>query len=156
MGIFRKVIPLALFQSFHSNQIDHSLACLLLLAGYAAASTEAVWLKAWRMLQGAVDGEDPLKLDEALLNGSFARAKKGGSAVGETKRGKRTKWTVQESVKVFRWEFGRKVPPLEKSRLRTPCSPKSASPGQGATPCQKPNRVIADLGYDSDPLRQRW
>lgn len=33
-----------------------------------------------------------------------------------------------ETVKVFRWEFGWKVPLREKLRLRTPRSPRSAFP----------------------------
>ena len=42
---------------------------------------------------GGVDQGGLLKWDKAFLDGSFA-AKKGGSAVGKTKRGKGTKWMV--------------------------------------------------------------
>jgi hypothetical protein len=43
----------------------------------------------------------------------------------------------------------------QKLRLRTLRSKKSASRGEGR-PRQKPKRVIADRGYDSDPLREQW
>jgi hypothetical protein len=55
---------------------------------------EGVWLNAWRTLLGALDEECLLKWDETFLDGSFAPAKKRGSAVGKTKRGKGTKWMV--------------------------------------------------------------
>jgi hypothetical protein len=36
-----------------------------------------VWLDAWRALQGTLDGEDLLKWEEAFLDGSSLRRKKG-------------------------------------------------------------------------------
>ena len=60
-----------------------------------------------------------------------------------------------ETVKVFRWEFGWKVPLRQKLCLRKPRSPKSASRAGKGRSRQKPKRVIADRAYDSDPLRRR-
>jgi hypothetical protein len=88
---------------------------------------EGIWLNAWRTLLGALDAEGLLKWDEAFLDGSFAPGKKGGDAVGKTKRGKGWYW---ETVKVFRWEFGWKVPLRQKLRLRTPRSKRFESPGR--------------------------
>lgn len=92
---------------------------------------ESVWLTAWRTLLGALDAEGLLKWDEAFLDGSFTRRKR-GLAVGKTKRGKGRSGWYWETVKVFRWDFGWKAPLRGKLRLRTPRSQKSASPGQGA------------------------
>jgi len=93
---------------------------------------EGVWLSAWRTLLGALDREGLLKWDEAFLDGSFAPAKKGARrSVKPSAARERSGW-YWETVKVFRWEFGWKVPLREKLRLRMPRSPKSASPGHGA------------------------
>ena len=101
---------------------------------------EGVCLNAWRSLLGALDAEGLLKWDEAFLDGSFAPAKKGASqsvrpSAARAKSGwcstSTTKTCRQgprywETVKVFRWEFGWKVPLRVKLRLRRPRSAKSA------------------------------
>jgi hypothetical protein len=73
--------------------------------------TGRVWLNAWRTLLGALDEEGLLKWDETFLEGSFAPAKKGArpSAKPGGARG-RSGW-YWSTVKVYRWEFGWKVPP---------------------------------------------
>jgi len=85
---------------------------------------EGVWLNAWRTLLGALDEEGLLKWDETFLDGSFAPAKKGAlpSAKPSGARG-RSGW-YWSTVKVFRWEFGWKVPLRTKLHLRWPRSPK--------------------------------
>jgi len=91
---------------------------------------EGVWLDAWRALLGALDGEGLLKWEESFLDGSFAPAKKGApQSVKPSVARARSGW-YWSTVKVFRWEFGLKVPLREKLRLRKPHSPKSASPGR--------------------------
>ncbi len=55
---------------------------------------KGIWLEAWRRFLGALDSEGLLRWDERFLDGRFAPAKKGASAVGKTKRGKGTKWMV--------------------------------------------------------------
>src|SRR5512147_752140 len=63
--------------------------------------------------------------DETFLDGSFAPAKK-GAPLSEKPSGARARsgW-YWSTVKVFRWEFGWKVPLRQKLRLRKPRSPKS-------------------------------
>src|SRR3984885_808683 len=88
---------------------------------------EDVWLNGSRTLLGALDAEGLLKWAEAFLDGSVAAAKKGrGSRQKPSAARARSGW-YWEPVKVFRWEFGWKVPLREKLRLRTPRSKKSAS-----------------------------
>ena len=86
-----------------------------------------MWLSAWRALLGALDQEGLLQWDEAFLDGSFAPAKKGAlpSAKPNGATG-RSGW-YWSTVKVFRWQFGWKVPPRVKLRLRRPRSPRSVS-----------------------------
>ena|SRR5450759_904667 len=99
---------------------------------------EGVWLEAWRALLGALDEEGLLKWDETFLDGSFAPAKKGASrSVKPSGARARSGW-YWSTVKVFRWEFGWKVPLRQKLRLRKPRSPQSACPvpkaGRGKSP----------------------
>ena len=88
---------------------------------------EGVWLQAWRTLLGALDQEGLLKWDEAFLDGSFAPAKKGALPSGKPSGARARSGWYWSTVKVFRWEFGWKVPPPVKLRLRKPRSPKSVS-----------------------------
>ena len=100
---------------------------------------EGVWLDAWRALLGALDEEGLLKWDETFLDGSFVPAKKGAlPSVKPSGARARSGW-YWSTVKVFRWEFGLKVPLREKLRLRKPHSRKSASPGPKAVRGKSPN-----------------
>ena len=81
---------------------------------------------------------------------------KGGAAVGKTKRGKGTKWMVLGD--------GQGVPLGVRLESASPAEVTLADatlkevrvPRPKGRPRQKPKRVIADRGYDSDPLRKRW
>src|SRR3974377_2255384 len=93
---------------------------------------EGVWLDGWRALLGALDEEGLLKWDETFLDGSFAPAKKGAlPSVKPSGARARSGW-YWSTVKVFRWEFGWKVPLRRKLRLRKPRWRKSVSPAQKA------------------------
>jgi hypothetical protein len=99
---------------------------------------EGVWLDAWRALLGALDEEGLLQWDETFLDGSFAPAKRGAPpSVKPSGARVRSGW-YWSTVKVFRWEFGWKVPLRQKLRLRKPPSPKSEfharKGGRGKTP----------------------
>ena len=99
---------------------------------------EGVWLDAWRALLGGLDEQGLLRWEETFLDGSFAPAKKGAlRSVKPSVARARSGW-YWSTVKVFRWEFGWKVPLRQKLRLRKPRSPKSASPagraGRGKSP----------------------
>ena len=80
---------------------------------------------------------------------------KGGAAVGKTKRGKGTKWMVLVD--------GQGLPLGVRLESASPAEVTLAEatlaevrvPRSKGRPRQKPARVIADRGYDSDPLRQR-
>ena len=91
-----------------------------------------VRLSAWRTLLGTLDAKGLLRWDEAFLDGSFAPAKKGAKRSAKPSVARARSGWYWETVKVFRWEFGWKVPLRPKLRLRTPRSPKSASRGAGA------------------------
>ena len=91
---------------------------------------EGIWLNAWRTLLGALDAKGLLKWDEAFLDCSFAPAKKGAMQSAKPSVAKAQSGWYWETVKVFRWEFGWKVPLRQKLRLRTPRTTRSSSPGR--------------------------
>src|SRR5512147_3240945 len=85
----------------------------------------------------------------------FRPGEKRGAAVGKTKRGKGTKWMVLVD--------GQGVP---LGALLASASPHEVTlaeatlarvkvPRRRGRPRTKPQRIIADKGYDSDPLRGR-
>src|ERR1039457_7174838 len=90
-----------------------------------------------------------------LLGRQLRTSEKGGSAVGKTKRGKGTKWMVLVD--------GQGLPLGVRLESASPSEIKLAEatlsqvhvPRPKGRPRQKPERVIADRGYDSDPLRER-
>ena len=82
---------------------------------------------------------------------------KRGSKVGKTKRGKGTKWMVVVDGQGL--PLGKHLcsaspheARLAETTLATICVSRRAHAGR---PRQKPLRLIADRGYDSDPLRKR-
>ena len=83
------------------------------------------------------------------------RSQKGGDAVGKTKRGKGTKWMVLVD--------GQGLPLGVRLESASPAEVTLAEatlkevrvPRPKGRPRQKPKRIIADAGYDSDPLRER-
>jgi len=100
---------------------------------------EGVWLQAWRTLLGALDQEGLLKWDEAFLDGSFAPAKKGALRSEKPSVARAQSGWYWSTVKVFRWEFGWKVPLRMKLHLRKPRLPKSACRSGEAALGKTPN-----------------
>lgn len=98
----------------------------------------------------------PVEMGRGLPGWQLCSSEKGGCAVGKTKRGKGTKWVVLVDGKGIPWELGWKAPPRAKLNLRRPRSRKSASLDRKADCGKKPEHIIADRGYDSDPLRERF
>jgi transposase len=92
-----------------------------------------------------------------LRRRQFRPGEKGGPAVGKTKRGKGTKWMVV--VDGTGTPLGahldsaspHEVTLLERT-LATIAVPRAHTPGR---PRQRPDRLIADRAYDSNPLRAR-
>ena len=115
---------------------------------------EGVWLDAWRALLGVLDEEGLLKWDETFLDGSFAPAKK-GSAVGKTKRGKGTKWMVLVDGQGLPLGVRLESASPHEVTLAEATLAEVRVPRAKGRPRQKPQRVIADTAYDSDPLRER-
>lgn len=87
---------------------------------------EGIWLRAWRTSLSAPDEAGLLRWDKAFLERSFAPAKRGVMESVKPSAVKAQSGWYWETVKVFRCEFGWKVPLGQKLHLRTPRSTKSA------------------------------
>lgn len=112
-----------------------------------------LWLKIWRTFLSQLDTEGALDWQEAFIDASFAPAKKGGSRVGETKRGKGSKWMVVVD--------GQSIPLGGTISSASPAEVKLAEetletikvPRRGrGRPKSRPKRLIGDKDYDSDKL----
>ena len=80
---------------------------------------------------------------------------KRGSAVGKTKRGKGTKWMVLVDGEGLPLGVRLESASPSEVTLAEATLAQVRVPQPKGRPRQKPKRVIADRGYDSDPLRQR-
>ena len=63
-----------------------------------------VWLRIWRALLGQLDAQGKLNWEEVFLDGSFAPAKKGGSAWVKPNVAKVQSGWWWQTAKVFLWE----------------------------------------------------
>ena len=96
-------------------------------------------------------------MERIVLGRQFCSGQKMGSAVGKTRRGKGTKWmVVVDGQGLPLGNDLHSASPAEvrlaEGTLQTIRVGRRHRPGR---PRQKPRRVIADGGYDSDPLRER-
>jgi len=105
---------------------------------------------------GGVGPRESAEVGRGFSRRQLRARQKGGSAVGKTKRGKGTKWMVLVdgqglplAVRLESASPGEVT--LAEATLAEVRVPQAIGP-----PRQKPERVIADRGYDSDPLRERF
>ena len=90
-----------------------------------------------------------------LLGWQLRPGEKGGSAVGKTKRGKGTKWMVLVDGQGLPLGVRLESASPSEVTLAEATLAEVRVPRPKGRPRQKPERVIADRGYDSDPLRER-
>ena len=96
-------------------------------------------------------------LERVVSGRQFCSGKKRGSKVGKTKRGKGTKWMVVVDGQGI--PLGKQLYSASPNEVglaeETLASIHVTRQHRGGRPRQKPQRVIADRAYDSDPLRER-
>ena len=106
---------------------------------------------------GRTESQGAAGLERGVYRRQFRFCEKGGAGVGKTKRGKGTKWMVVvdgEGVPLGN-HLGSASPAevkLAETTLATVRVPNRSGRGRAR---QKPQRLIADKAYDSDPLRRR-
>jgi transposase len=97
------------------------------------------------------------QLERVFPGWQFCSGKKGGSGVGKTKRGKGTKWmVVVDGAGLPLGNHLHSASPAEVKLVEaTLASIRVGRRHRAGRPRQKPLRLIADRGYDSDPLRKQ-
>ncbi len=125
--------------------------------GFGIGKSKEVWLTIWRAFLAELNQREQLNWSESFLDGSFAPAKK-GARKSEKPSGARARsgwwWST---ARVFLWESSFTLHRPNEVRLaeETLASIRVSRRHRGGRPRQKPQRVIADRAYDSDPLRER-
>jgi len=114
---------------------------------------EGVWERIWRAALVALDQQGQLDWSVAFLDGSFAPAKKSGDKVGVTKKGKGTKWMLVVDGNGL--PFGFHLDSANKAEVKlaeqTLDTIRVARPR--GRPKQRPEKLVADRGYDSKGFR---
>jgi|DewCreStandDraft_3_1066083.scaffolds.fasta_scaffold00171_4 transposase len=113
---------------------------------------EGVWERLWRAYLALLERQ----WTQAFPDGTFVPAKRGGEAVGVTKRGKRSKLmlvTEGQGLPIEGMVAGAQPAEirLAEATLRTVRVPR-----QRGRPRTRPQVLVADKGYDSDAFRQSW
>lgn len=114
-----------------------------------------VWERLWRALLSALDGRGGIDWQTGYLDGTFVTAKRGGEAVGPTRRGKGTK--VMAVVDGRGLPLGLLVASAREAEV-TLAEPTLATirvPQHWGRPKTRPRQVVADKGYDSAGFRRR-
>jgi transposase len=115
---------------------------------------EGVWERIWRTALAALDLQGKLDRSLAFLDGSFAPAKRGGDKVGVTKKGKGTKWMLV--VDGTGLPLGFHLDGANRAEVRlaeqTVDTIRVARPR--GRPKQRPQKLVADRGYDSSAFRR--
>ncbi len=79
---------------------------------------EELWLNIWRVFLSALDAQGRLNWDEVFMDGSFASAKKGGSAWVKPNVAKVQSGWWWQTARVYLWEADSLAPRLRKSPSR--------------------------------------
>src|SRR5215469_4936209 len=96
-----------------------------------------------------------VEVGRGLSRRQLRPGEKGGAAVGKTKRGKGTKWRVLVDGEGLPLGVRLESASPSEVTLAEATLSEVRVPREKGHPRQKPERVIADAGYDSDPLRRR-
>jgi transposase len=118
---------------------------------------QGVWLDIWRAFLAELNERKQLQWSESFLDGSFAPAKKGAlesEKPSETRA--RSGWWWSTARAFLLGKHLCSASPHEARRAETTlASIRVSRRTRAGRPRQKPLRLIADRGYDSDPLRTR-
>jgi transposase len=108
-------------------------------------------------IPGGIEPTRATRLERIVSGRQFRAGEKRGPKVGKTKRGKGTKWMVVVDGQGV--PLGKQLYSASPNEVRlaeeTLASIRVSRRHHGGRPRQKPERVIGDRAYDSDPLRQR-
>jgi transposase len=113
-----------------------------------------IWERIWRAALAILDAHGKLDWSMAFLDGSFVPAKKGGEHAGLTRKGKGTKWMLVVDGNGL--PLGLHLDSASRAEVRlaqqTLDTIRVARPH--GRPKQRPEKLVADRGYDSSAFRQ--
>jgi transposase len=115
---------------------------------------EGVWERIWRAALAALDRQGQLDWTIAFLDGSFVPAKKGGDQVGLTKKGKGTKWMLVIDGHGLPLGFHLASAQVAEVRLAEQTIDTVAVARPRGRSRQRPEKLVADRGYDSRRFRE--
>lgn len=113
-----------------------------------------VWEHIWRTALFCLDVQGKLDWSMAFLDGSFAPAKKGGEKVGLTRKGKGTKWMLVVDGNGLPLGFHLDGANHAEVRLAEQTLDTIRVARTRGRPRRRPEKVVADRGYDSSEFRQ--
>ena len=114
----------------------------------------SVWERIWRAALTALDQHGQLDWSMAFLDVSFAPAKKGGDKVGFTKKGKGTKWMLVVDGTGLPLGFHLDSANRAEVRLAEQTLDTIRVARPHGRPKQRPEKLVADRGYDSSAFRR--
>lgn len=104
---------------------------------------------------GRIGRQRSVEVGRDVSESQLHAGEKGGDAVGKTKRRKETKWMILVDGQGLPLGVQLESGSLVEVTLAEATLKEARVPRSKGRPRQKPKRVIADAGYDSDSLRQR-
>jgi len=127
-----------------------------LLAAFAAVGGTWGLVRGLACFVGHAGPAGAVALGRMLYGRHLLSGEKGGSAVGKTKRGKGTKCMVLADGKGIPLGVLLASASPHEVTLAEATLQKVRVPRHRGRPRMRPERIIADRAYDSDPLRRRW
>jgi transposase len=112
-----------------------------------------IWERIWRAALAVLDRQSQLDWTMAFLDGSFAPAKNGGDKVGLTKKGKGTKWMLVVDGNGLPLGFHLDGANRAEVRLAEETLDTIRVARPLGRPKQRPEKLVADRGYDSSTFR---
>jgi transposase len=113
-----------------------------------------VWERIWRAALSALDQRGRLDWSLSFLDGSFAPAKNGGEKVGLTKKGKGTKWMLVVDSNGLLLGFHLDSANTAEVKLAEQTLDTISVSRPRGRPRRRPDKLVADRGYDSNALRR--
>jgi transposase len=116
-----------------------------------------VLLKRWRAFLAQLNDQQKLRWDACCVDGSFIPANKGGPKSARPSGARAQSGWFWSMARGLRWEQSLEAAsPAEVTRLEQTLDTVAVGrPGKPGRPRKRPERLIADRGDDSHPLRAR-
>jgi len=116
-------------------------------------SEAGIWERIWRAALATLDQQGQLDWTIAFLDGSFVPAKRGGEQVGLTRKCKGTKWMLAVDGNGLPLGFHLDSASRAEVRLAQQTLDTIKVARSLGRPKQRPEKLVADRGYDSSAFR---